>query len=347
MTNQLYQTIIPTKSVGPIAINFSQKKESFLVPLATYEKPLFYTVSRGAKVTRQIGGINATIIKSCMTRSVILEAQNAKDAYELSRYLEEKSTVEYFQEFVTKTSAYAKLLSITTKIIAKIIYIRFTFDTKEASGHNMATKAADYIIDHILKDNTDFSYISISGNICCDKKNSSINSILGRGHSVIIEGEISSEICRDTLRTTPEKIVELNNKKNLIGSIIAGGVQTANAHFANMMAAFYLATGQDVANIVEGSQGITYAEVTKNQNLYFSVSCPNIIIGTIGNGKDLSHVLQNLKNIECYNIDNPDGSNAKKLAQICASAIWCGELSLLAAITNKGELVASHIKIER
>jgi hydroxymethylglutaryl-CoA reductase (NADPH) len=41
------------------------------------------------------------------------------------------------------------------------------------------------------------------------------------------------------------------------------------------------------------------------------------------------------------------GENARRLARICAATVWCGELSLLAALTNPGELMASHEKYER
>ena len=141
-------------------------------------------------------------------------------------------------------------------------------------------------------------YISVSGNYCVDKKNSAVNSILGRGKYVIAETLIPAKICKNQLHTTPQNIVNLNIKKNLLGSIISGGINTANAHFANMLLAIFLATGQDAANIVEGSQGITHAEM-RGDDLYFSVTLPNIIVGTIGNGKDFDFVKQNLETLKC------------------------------------------------
>ena len=66
--------------------------------------------------------------------------------------------------------------------------------------------------------------------------------------------------------------------------MLAGGIRSANAHYANMLLAFYLATGQDAANIVEGSQGIVHAEV-RGKDLYFSTTLPNLIVGSIGAGK--------------------------------------------------------------
>jgi hydroxymethylglutaryl-CoA reductase (NADPH) len=126
---------------------------------------------------------------------------------------------------------------------------------------------------------------------------------------------------------------------------VAGGLRTANAHFANMLLGFYLATGQDVANIIEGSQGLVHTEL-RGQDLYFSVTLPNLIVGSVGSGKDLAFVRENLEILGCLKERAP-GMNARRLAIIAASAILCGELSLLAAQTNPGELMGSHIKWER
>ena len=41
------------------------------------------------------------------------------------------------------------------------------------------------------------------------------------------------------------------------------------------------------------------------------------------------------------------GDNARRLACLCAAAVLCGELSLLAAQINPGELMDAHRRIER
>ena len=87
--------------------------------------------------------------------------------------------------------------------------------------------------------------------------------------------------------------MQLNVRKNLIGTLLAGGVRSANAHVANMLLGFYLATGQDAANIVEGSQAITMQSA--GGCLYFSVTIPNLIMGTVGNGKGLEFVVRNMR----------------------------------------------------
>jgi hydroxymethylglutaryl-CoA reductase (NADPH) len=209
----------------------------------------------------------------------------------------------------------------------------------------MVTLAADRLLEWLLTRYPQLRYVSISGNYCTDKKVSAVNGILGRGKNVVAEVTISPQLCQRFLKTTPEKIVALNIKKNLLGNIVAGGLRTANAHFANMLLGFYLATGQDAANIVEGSQGMVYAEL-REKNLYFSVTLPNLIVGAVGSGKNLAYVAENLRILGCDQPGEP-GYNARRLAVIAAATVLCGELSLLAAQTNPGELMRSHVKLER
>lgn len=367
---------IPTKIIGPIKMNYLNKILDINVPVSTIETPLFYSIDRGATVSQQIkNGFCVTVETNLMTRSIILEANSAKNAifikYEIEKMHDE------IDKIVQTTSRFTKLINTDIITVAKLLYIRFSMDTDQASGHNMTTKAANLIIKFLLA-KFELKYISISANICTDKKVSSINSIKGRGKKCIVDAIISRDVCQKILKTTPEKIVELNNKKNLIGSIISGSICSANAHFANILAAIYLSTGQDIANIVEGSQGITYAELTEKENLncenenqncncikqncncinldhvnndcinsrkncynlYFSVTIPNVIVGTIGNGKDADYAVKNLQLLGCHN-------DSEKLAAVIACAVCCAELSLLAVLTNMDELCKSHMLLER
>jgi hydroxymethylglutaryl-CoA reductase (NADPH) len=278
-----------------------------------------------------------------MTRSVIFEASDIIEAQRAIQDIQQHK--DQMQELIKETSRYARFLDMHVQLVANLIYLRFEFNTADASGHNMATLAAQRLVDWITERYQELTYVSISGNYCSDKKNSAVNGILGRGKYVVAEVIIPKALCKRMLKTTPEKIVQLNIKKNLIGNIIAGGVRTANAHYANMLLGFYLATGQDAANIIEGSQGITYADV-RGEDLYFSVTLPNIIVGTVGNGKTYGFVKENLKLLGCMEPREP-GQNARRLAIIAACAVLCGELSLLAAQTIPGELMKSHLQFER
>lgn len=335
---------VPMKRVGPILLAGPEVTGEIAVPLATYESPLWPSVDRGARVTRHCGGLRAVVVDERMTRSVTVKAPSAERAAAVANAL--RADLAPLQAVVATTSRFAKLIDLHTQVVGNLLYIRFEFTTGDASGHNMATKAAEALQSHLLAKNPDLAYVTISGNYCTDKKPSAVNGILGRGKYVVAEATIPAALCAKLLKTTAAKVVDLNLKKNWIGTSLAGGIRSANAHFANMLLAFYLATGQDAANIVEGSQGFVHAEVTGDGDLYFSCTLPNIIVGTIGNGKDLAFVRENLAAMGCAE-DRPAGANARRLAVLAAAAVWCDELSLLAAQTNPGELMRAHVAIER
>ncbi|MEM9342509.1 MAG: hydroxymethylglutaryl-CoA reductase [Pseudomonadota bacterium] len=336
-------TPIPTQWIGPIKITGNVVDEEVSVPMATYETPLWPSTGRGARVSRKAGGIRCTLVDERMTRSVVVRAANAEVAYKAWRSLEARE--DEVDAVVKSTSRFAHLLEMNRQIVGNLLFIRFECATGDASGHNMVTGAADALLAWILQEYPELEYASISGNFCTDKKVSAVNGLHGRGKYVVAEMEISRELCEQQLRTTPEKMAQLNVEKNLIGGVIAGSLRSANAHFANMLLAFYLATGQDAANIIEGSQGIVHAEA-RPDSLYFSCTLPNLIVGSVGSGKGNETVEDNLTRMGCRE-DRDPGENARRLAVLCAATVLCGEISLLAAQTNPGELMRTHFVMER
>ena len=335
---------VPMRKVGPVRLAGPDAEGEFRVPLATFETPLWPSVERGARVTAQAGGIRAVVLDERMTRSVLVDAPDAAGARDLVAFLETRRAD--LAQVAAGTSRFAQLKDVHCQVVGHLVYVRFEFTTGDAAGHNMATRAADALLAWILEKRPECAYGSISGNYCCDKKASAVNGILGRGKYTVAEVLMPRKLVERYLHTTPEKIAELNLRKNWVGTALAGGLRSANAHFANMLLAFYLATGQDAANIVEGSQGFTLAEARGEAGLYFSVTLPNLIMGTVGNGKGLPFVEENLRGLGCLETREP-GANARRLALICAATVLCGELSLLAAQTNPGELMAAHLKLER
>ena len=338
------QASIPMKLVGPLKVSGSLVAGEYEIPLATFESPLWPSVGRGARVSMQCDeGICCTLVDERMTRSVLFETSNAAVAVEVARAL--KGQRAGLEKIVETTSRFARLLDVHTEIAANLLFVRFEFSTGDAAGHNMCTQAAEALMNSVLEMYPSLRYSSLSGNYCCDKKATAVNGILGRGKHLVAELMIPEKICRRYLKTTPEKLVKLNFQKNWVGTTLAGGLRSANAHFANMLLAFYLATGQDAANIVEGSQGTTIAELREG-GLYFSVTLPNLIVGTVGNGKELEFVQENMRVLDLLK-DRPVGENARRLAALCAATVLCGELSLLAALTNQGELMQVHQRLER
>jgi hydroxymethylglutaryl-CoA reductase (NADPH) len=121
---------------------------------------------------------------------------------------------------------------------------------------------------------------------------------------------------------------------------MAGAVHNG-VHPANGITAIFMATGQDVANVAEAHASLVYAEVTPEGDYYYSVTLPSLIVATRGGGTGLPTQRECLQTLGCYG----DGKS-KKLAEIIAATVLCGELSLGAAVVSE-EWVESHDRYGR
>lgn len=326
MAHEVEYAAVPLSWIGPVRISGNVMEDELKIPLATYETPLWPSCGRGAKVSRMIeGGITCTLVSEKMTRSVVFTLDSAADAV-LARD-EIESRRDQLQEVVSGSSRFAKLIDVHYQIAGRLLFVRFKLLTGDASGHNMVTLASERLMSYLMEQMPQLGYGSISGNYCTDKKPSAVNGILGRGKYFVAEAVIPEPVVRERLRTTARRLAELNERKNLVGSIMAGSLRAGNAHYANMLLGFFLATGQDAANIVEGSQGLTTVEALDDGSVRFSCTLPHLIVGSVGNGKGLDFVEENLRKLGCKE-DREPGENARRLAACCAAIVWCGELLL-------------------
>lgn len=166
------------------------------------------------------------------------------------------------------TTSFGKLTGIKATVAGKNVYLRLKCFSGDAMGMNMISKGALALISTLLDKFPTVVLVALSGNMCTDKKPSAINWIEGRGKSVVIECTIKKEIVQNTLKTTVDKIVDVNLQKNLIGSAMSASVGGYNAHAANNVTAVFLATGQDPAQNVESSNCITLFEKNAEGDLW-------------------------------------------------------------------------------
>jgi len=128
-----------------------------------------------------------------------------------------------------------------------------------------------------------------------------------------------------------------------VGSAMSGSLGF-NAQYANIIAAMFLATGQDLGHIGEASMGITTAEVVDEHDLYLSVVLPDLMVGTVGGGTGLATQKEALGLLGVWG--GSDGVNAQRLAEIIAAGVLAGEVSLLSALAQ-GTLAKAHQKLAR
>ena len=335
---------IPMGVAGPLKINGEYAKGEFYIPLATTEGALVASVNRGCSALTEAGGVKTTLIDDKMTRAPLLKCPDARKAREVAEWV--KANIDYLQEkAVSKVTRHGKLRDVKPFIVGNNLYLRFEFETGDAMGMNMVTIASEEIMKVIEEEFPDVRYLALSGNLCVDKKPNAANFLLGRGKTVIAEAVVPRKIVERKLKTTPELIAEVNYRKNLVGSAQAGSYGF-NAHFGNIVGAIFLATGQDEAQITEGSHGITLAEVTPEGDLYISITMPSLEIGTVGGGTRVPTQREALSIMGVAGGGEPAGTNAKKFAEIVAGAVLAGELSLLAAIAAK-HLAKAHKELGR
>ena len=323
---------LPMGIAGPLKVNGEYCQREVYVPLATSEGALVASINRGASTITASGGVNARVISDIMTRAPAIKCESASDALKIKQWF-----VDNFAELkqvAESTTSHGKLLKIDPiLIVGSYVYPRFVYSTGDSMGMNMVTIATEKILDKLANETTAV-HLALSGNVCVDKKPAAINIVEGRGKSVVADILIPKEIVAKKLKTDTETIVEVNTAKNLIGSA-ASGAMAYNAHYANMVAAIFLATGQDAAHVVEGSLGITTAE-NRNGDLYFSVNLPDLPVATVGGGTGLEVAQEGL------NILGVAGSGkAREFAEIVASTVLAGELSLVGAIAA-GHLARAH-----
>jgi hydroxymethylglutaryl-CoA reductase (NADPH) len=333
--NMIGVSQIPMGIAGPIKIN----AKNYFVPLTTTEGALVASVNRGCKAISAGGGAEVDIKKVGVTRGPVFRVKNLKEKKVIEEFLD-KNFVD-LKNIVRKTDSHIILKKFDTKCVGHNFYIRFSFDTEDAMGMNMATIATQSLADFITN-KTKIKCLSISGNYCIDKKPSWLNFTRGRGFEVWAEVLLSKKILRQVLKTTTQKFYDVWLAKCMTGSALAGSTGF-NAQFANIVAAIFLATGQDPAHIVEGSLGITTAEVVR-ENLYVSVYLPDLMIGTVGGGTGLATQKEALSILGITGGDK--GKNAEILAKIIGGTVLAGEISLLASLAE-GSLVKAHKKLGR
>jgi len=327
---------VPVGFVGPLGIDGDHAKGEFYVPMATTEGALLASVNRGCSAITAAGGAQVIIVKDEMTRAPVFRTSGAKDSQRVAAWVD--SNFDRIKAEAEKTTSHGKLIKIRAFASGRNLYLRFSYNTGDAMGMNMATIATE-AASRLIEQETGAVLVSVSGNMCTDKKPAAINAIEGRGKTVLADVRIPKAVVEEKLKTTVAKAVEACYRKNNIGSAMALSYGS-NAHMANIIAAVYIATGQDPAQVVEGSMGMTTCEDFEG-DLYISVRLPCIEVGSIGGGTRLPCQSEALSMIGCSG-----AGKAKKLAEIVAAAVLAGELSTIAAQAS-GELGKAHSALGR
>lgn len=332
---------VPLGVAGPILLSHPDgNNERYYLPLATTEGALVASVSRGCKAITESGGARVRSVLAGATRGPVFKVISLEESARLEKYISDEFV--QLKEVAEATSHHLTLTSVTSTGVGLYRYIRFNFDTKDAMGLNMVTIATDRMARYI-EEHTDARCIALSGNFCVDKKPSWQNMVNKRGRPVWAETVLSKAVLSDVLKTDGVHVFDTWMAKCMIGSAVSGSMGF-NAQYANIVAAIFIATGQDPAHVVEGSMGITTAHILNGEDLHLAVYLPDLMVGTVGGGTGLATQREALALLGVAGGD--DGKQAARFAEIVGGAVLAGEVSLLSSLAAQ-TLSRSHEVLAR
>lgn len=315
---------IPIGLAGPIDIQGQHANGSFFVPMSTTEGALASTYDLGIKLTNASGGIKTCVKKNIIHITPVFILSSHEEYLKLDEYI--NSSFSIIKKSAESVTNHGKLIKIEKTSIGLKLFLKFIYNTADAQGLNMinrATFAACNTIREAL--NVNFYLRSHNSGI---KHFSKTNLYQGYGRELEATAIIPRKVL-SKLGVTPKKCVEYAQICKTAGQY--AGIPTVNVHAANAIAAIFVATGQDIADLCGSCSCHTNFDiVNKGEALFIQVQIPNLLVATVGGGTRLSTQQECLKIMECYG-----SGKANKLAEIIAATVLAGELVTMSAILTE------------
>lgn len=328
---------VPIGIAGPIHILGEHAQGDFYVPMATTEGTLIASYNRGMRLLTECGGVKATVVEQSMQRAPVFICADAVEARDFGHWVERN--LEAIRSAAEATTHAGKLVSIGQYQVGPLRYLRFNYTTGDAAGQNLSSKATWAACEWIKSAFPGKLEYILSGGMDTDKKHSHVNMLLTRGRRVVAEAVLRKELLRDLMGVDTRQLFHSRQIQGT-GAFLAGSANNG-AHAANGLAAIFIATGQDAADVSESHAGISYSQLLENGDYYWSVTLPSLIVATYGGGTGLATQKECLEMLDCYG-----SGKADKFAEICAATVLAGDISLGCAVLH-GDWVASHERLGR
>ena len=328
---------VPIGLAGPLRIEGEHAKGEFYIPMATTEGTLVASYNRGMRLIGECGGARATVVARSMQRSPAFIFADALSARTFGEWVEANfAAIKVAAETTTRSG---RLTSIQPFAVGPLLHLRFNYQTGDAAGQNMSGKATFAACEWIKAAYPGGARYILSGNTDTDKKHSQMNVLMTRGRRVVAEATLTRQALKRVMRVDPADLFYARQISQA-GAFMAGSANNG-AHAANGLAALFIATGQDVANVAESHAAIVYAQLLDNGDYYWSITLPALIVATVGGGTGLATQGECLAMLGCRGAGKAD-----KLAEICAAMALAGDISLSCAILA-GDWVSSHERFGR
>jgi hydroxymethylglutaryl-CoA reductase (NADPH) len=323
---------VPLGVVGPLRVNGEHAQGDFYVPLATTEGTLVASYGRGMRLLHEAGGVKTTVTDDRMQRAPAFLFEDARGARDFGIWIRENETE--IRRIAETTTTSGKLIEIEQYQAGPALFCRFDYTTGDAAGQNMTGKATEAACRWILEQRPEIRHHVLESNFATDKKASQINVLRTRGKRVVAEAVLPNELVQRLTRATTKQLYRSRQIATFAG--LMSGSNNNGSHSANGITAMFIACGQDAANVAESSTALVYTELRENDDYYYSITLPSLIVATYGGGTGLGTQRECLELLDCYG-----AGKVHKFAEIVAATVLCGEISLASAIAAQ-EWVTAH-----
>ncbi len=329
---------VPVGVAGPLRVHGDHARGDYQVPLATTEATLVASYHRGCRLISAAGGCRSLLLDEGVRRAPGFAFANLEQVAAFVAWVRERFS--RLQQVAAGSTRFGQLARMHVDVEGNHVYLGFEFTVGDAAGQNMVTIATQAVCDYILaRSPIQPRHFFIEANLSGDKKASALSFRSVRGKKVTAEVELSAELVAERLHTGPAEMVEYW-RMSAIGGVLSGSIGV-QGHYANGLAALFLACGQDVACVAESAVGVTRFELTADQGLYAAVTLPSLTVGTVGGGTGLP------SQQACLDIMRLAGAGqARAFAEVTAGLLLAGELSIIGALAA-GHFTGAHQRFAR
>lgn len=284
--------------------------------------------------------IESIVTKDGITRSIILKTDGLKEADELKGWI--SKNYDKIEGIVYDSDKWhnCKLLDMEIFQVGSALYVRLIANTGDAMGMNMLTQASD-LVGGWIKEQTQEQYgtlfLTVSGNLDTDKKNTAINHTKGRGKTVssrVVLTDEDLEVCG----TTARELFNYTRRKDWDRRHLPARMRCD--HALDVISGYFV-HGQDLAQTVESSHCQKYTYLIDGHTIEYTIELPSLEIATFGGGSNTPSAQKYLDLIGCKG-----EGKAIKLAEIIAGTVLAAEFGQdIYDITNEAAPCKGWINI--
>jgi hydroxymethylglutaryl-CoA reductase (NADPH) len=329
---------VPVGLAGPLRVNGAHALGDYYLPLATTEAALVASYSRGAQLITEAGGCASIVLNEAVARAPGFAFETLGDAALFVGWA--AMSFDALKAVAQQTTRHGTLVDMQLTVEGNNVHVQLEFTTGDAAGQNMVTIATDAICRHIVaRSPVRPRYWFVEANMSGDKKATTQSFMRVRGKKVSAEVNLPAALIQQRLHTSARAMADYA-RMSVLGGVMSGSIGV-QGHFANGLAALFIACGQDAACVAEAAVGVTRFEVRDDGGLYAAVTLPNLIVGTVGGGTRLP------SQKACLDILGLAGvGQARAFAEVAAGLALAGELSIIGAMTA-GHFTRAHQQLAR